>query len=74
MTESTIPLMGNSAACGTAQVTTSASLVKLLAMTDDTRMSLCLELAPACALQLAQALQSHAAALVAAAGQQEAAA
>lgn len=69
-----IHLHGNAARFGTAQVTTSASLVKLLAMTTDTRMSLCLELAPACALQLAQALQSHAAALVAAAGQQEAAA
>ena len=65
MTENTVTLVGNSAAYGTAQVTTSASLVKLLAMTTDTRMSLCLELAPACALQLAQALQSHAAALLA---------
>lgn len=65
MTESTIPLMGNSAAYGTAQVTTSASMVKVLAMDNSTRLSLCLELAPTCALELAEALQSHAAALLA---------
>ncbi len=65
MTESTITLAGNSAAYGTAQVTTSASMVKVLAMDNSTRLSLCLELAPACALQLAQALHNHAAALLA---------
>ena len=65
MTESTIPLMGNRAAYGTAHVMSCASMVKLLATDNSTRMSLCLELAPACALQLAQALQSHAAALLA---------
>ena len=65
MSDSTITLAGNSAAYGTAQVTTSGSVVKLLAMDNSTRLSLSLELAPACALQLAQALQSHAAALLA---------
>lgn len=62
---STIQLHGNTARFGTAVIEAHHGLVTVSIADESTRIGLRLELAPACALQLAQALQSHAAALLA---------